>query len=138
MPIVVYDYASKTASPHAQPLSKQSEPVREFIDAFIAEEHWVTDYFNHNDNRDPGTNGGPLFTGVKVNIYYAPCTTREYNNWDVIGLKNNTIWASGKRRIAVRIDNGVHKFYLATHTGKSIAGVRDSSTYNYLEINLVK
>jgi hypothetical protein len=138
MPLTMYDYAKKMAPLNAQALSKLSNPVRSFVNGLIAEEAWCVDYFNHSDNRDPNTAGGPCGIGVDVKIYYAPCTTGEYNNWEVLGLKNDTIWASGKRRIALRKEGGVHKMFLANHTGKSIGGMRDNSSYRYNEIDLSK
>ena len=139
MPLKVFDYEKGTASKSAQALSGLGSIPRNFINALIAEDEACKDYFNHSDNRDPESNGGKAATGIDVKIYYMPCTDAEYNKWEVIGLKSDSVWASGKRRVAVRKDtNGVHKFFLANHTGKSTAGVRDNSSYTYTEVNLGK
>ena len=139
MPLTVFDYKNGTASPAAQALSGLGAIPKKFIADLIAENAACKDYFNHSDDRDPSTNGGKAPTGIDVKIYYMPCTDKEYHAWEVIGLKSDTLWASGRRRVAVRKDtNGVHKFYLANHTGKSIAGTRDNSTYTYTEVNLAK
>ena len=139
MALTVYDYANKTPVRGTQSLTGLSQPIKSFIDALIAEEEWCSDYFNHGDNRDPNTNGGKCPTGIWVKIYYAPCTNGEYRKYEVLSIKNDTIWASGKRRIALRKDgNDVHKVYLANHTGASTAGVRDNSTYRYTEVDLSK
>ncbi len=139
MTLKVFDYAKGTASPNAQALSGLNDIAKEFINALIAEEAWCKDYFNHGDNRDPSSNGGKAATGIDVSIYYLPCTDREYKAWEVIGLKSDTLWASGKKRVAVRKDTGgVYKFYLANHSGKFIADTRDNSTYSYTEVNLAK
>jgi len=138
MTLTVYDYAKKSASKNATPKSGLVVIIRNFIDALIAEDKACQDYFNHGDNRDPNTNGGKCPTGVTVSIYYAPYTEREYQQWEVIFNKSNTMYVSGKRRIAVRGEGGVYKFYLANHTGGSTAGMRDNSSYIYTEINLAK
>ena len=136
MPLTMFDYVKRGPVKGTQKLSGLGKPIREFITALIAEEAWCKDYFNHGDNRDPNTAGGRCAVGIDVSIYYAPCTDKEYADWEVLGLKNDSIWASGRRRIALRKDGDVHKIYLANHTGKSVGGMRDNSTYIYTEVDV--
>ncbi|MBU6257884.1 MAG: hypothetical protein KGO01_05630 [Burkholderiales bacterium] len=136
MALKMYDYAKGVSPMGCVKLSDMGAPVRDFVTALIAEEAWCADYFNHSDKRDPNTGGGKCGVGVSVKIYYAPCTDKEYKAYDVLSIKNDAIWASGKRRVALREEGGVHKVYMANHTGKSTADVRDSSTYRYSEIDV--
>ena len=143
-----------TVSPRAIELSKVPERVQGFIRALIAENAACKDYFNHLDNRDPAVNGGKCSGDIDVHIYYAPASNGEYNSWNVLRLEKDgdraledweksgdgSIWGSGKCRIALRKRKVGHEweceFYQADHSGASIGGVRDNSSYSYRQIDV--
>lgn len=70
-------------------------------------------FFNHGYDKDPATNGGPLGLGVTVSIYYQPSTQREYDNWEVVDKAVGLL--SGRRRLAVRVENSEYSFYTTNH-----------------------
>lgn len=70
-------------------------------------------FFNHGYDKDPATNGGILGPAVTVSIYYQPSTKNEYNNYDVVDREVGLL--SGRRRLAVRVEDGVYSFYTTNH-----------------------
>ena len=70
-------------------------------------------FFNHSYDKDPATNGGALGQGIAVSIYYQPSSEKEYNNYDVVDKAVGLL--SGRRRLAVRVENKTYSFYTTNH-----------------------
>ena len=111
---------------HAQSLSSFNAGLRQLVQNVIDETNtsnisWAggvgnaskSKFFNHLYNRDPATNGGTLSINVTVHIYYQPATSREYDDYDVIDKSVGML--SGRRRLAVRIENDEYSFYTTNH-----------------------
>lgn len=78
-------------------------------------------FYNHSYNKDPSTNGGALSLAVKVSIYYQPSTKKEYDDYEVIDKAVGLL--SGRRRLAVRVENETYSFYTTNHP-KEAPGLR--------------
>ena len=70
-------------------------------------------FFNHGYDKDPATNGGKLGGGVTVDIYYQPSSAKEYESYDVVDKSVGLL--SGRRRLAVRVENETYSFYTTNH-----------------------
>jgi hypothetical protein len=53
-----------------------------------------------------------------VSIYYQPSTASEYNNYDVIDKAEGLL--SGRRRLAVRVENETYSFYTTNHPKEDV------------------
>lgn len=105
-------------------LSKLGEGVRTLVQNIINESN-TTDilwgggtagkaaFFNHSYDKDPATNGGKCSGTVSVSIYYQPSTKREYDAYEVVDKQVGLL--SGRRRLAVRVENGLYSFYTTNH-----------------------
>ena len=70
-------------------------------------------FFNHSYDKDPATNGGALGPGLVVSIYYQPSSATKYNDWKVIDKAVGLL--SGRRRLAVRVEDETYSFFTANH-----------------------
>jgi hypothetical protein len=110
---------------NAIPLSQLNEGARTLVSNIINESNasniaWggggrasKQAFFNHGYDKDPATNGGKLALHIEVSIYYMPSTAREYNRWDVVDSNEGLL--SGRRRLAVRVENEKYSFYTTSH-----------------------
>jgi hypothetical protein len=75
--------------------------------------HTKKAFYNHGYDKDPATNGGKLGSGVSVDIYYQPSSAKEYDSYDVVDKATGLL--SGRRRLAVRVENETYSFYTTNH-----------------------
>jgi len=89
-------------------------------------------FFNHSYDKDPATAGGPLGLGVAVSIYYQPSSLAEYNKYEVIDKAVGLL--SGRRRLAVRVENEAYSFYTTSHP-KEKPGLRTNVYQGFIPID---
>jgi hypothetical protein len=120
---MVLKLADMSLKKNAQPLSRLNPGTQALINNIINESNTanigsgggagnVGKFFNHGYDKDPATNGGARIGRTNISIYYMPSTQAEYNRWETVDYAG--YW-SGRRRLAVREDNGVWSFYTTSH-----------------------
>jgi hypothetical protein len=77
----------------------------------------VGKFFNHGYDKDPASGGGKVYSPTHVWIYYMPSTQSEYNNWQTVDYDG--YW-SGRRRLAVREEDGKWSFYTTSHPKEDV------------------